>query len=58
MAKVAIVKNIYKQIDLPKVFREYEEQSYGNILTLISEVQGVPTEVFSSLLAKIYKRTK
>ncbi len=58
MAKVAVVKNIYKQIDLPKVFREYEEQSYENIQTLISEVEGMPTEIFRSLLVKIYKRTK
>ncbi len=58
LAKVAAVKDIYKQINLPKIFKEYEEQSYENIQSLINEVEGMPRNVFSILLAKIYKRCK
>ncbi len=58
MAKVIIIKNIYKQIGLPKIFKEYEEESYENIQSLINEVEGMPHDVFRSLLIKIYKRSK
>ncbi len=58
LAKVAAVKDIYKQLNLPKIFKEYEDQSYETIQSLIKEVEGIPHEVFGLLLAKIYKRSK
>ena len=58
-AKIAIIKQIYKDLDLETVFREYEEASYKEISGLIDtfdESTGVPRECFRKLLAKIYKR--
>jgi len=56
--KVALVKKLYKELKLEKIFQEYEEESYRQIKALIDEYKDLPTEVFTFLLGKIYKRSK
>lgn len=56
--KVAIVKQLYAELQLEDLFKKYEEQSYTEIKNLLKEVKDMPTEVFEFLLRKIYKRAK
>ena len=58
MKKVEKVKKLYQELDIAKVFHEYEEASYVKIQKLLAEVQDMPTEIFEFLLRKIYKRSK
>lgn len=51
-----VVKKIYEEIGITKIFKDYEENSYK---TLVAQIKGciqLPQEVFLKLLAKIYKR--
>jgi farnesyl diphosphate synthase len=57
----AKVKALYKELDLEKVYKEYEEKTVGEIrskIAAIDESQGLKKEVFEAFLGKIYKRTK
>ncbi|OOG00061.1 hypothetical protein ASPCADRAFT_203957 [Aspergillus carbonarius ITEM 5010] len=57
----AQVKAVYKELDLEKVYKEYEEGIVGELRTKINNVnesEGLKKEVFEAFLAKIYKRTK
>ncbi|XP_068108696.1 farnesyl pyrophosphate synthase isoform X2 [Hyperolius riggenbachi] len=57
--KVQRVKQLYEELDLQSVFRQYEEESYQRLQTLISQhANGLPKEIFSGLARKIYKRQK
>ncbi|KAG5457871.1 MAG: isoprenoid synthase domain-containing protein [Olpidium bornovanus] len=58
--RVAKVKQVYDDLNLRKVFAEFEEESYRRIGGLIAQVDDavVPREVFASFMKKIYKRTK
>ncbi|KAL4225699.1 hypothetical protein ACF0H5_016388 [Mactra antiquata] len=57
--KVAKVKQLYKDLDLEKSFKDFEEKSYQEINTLIENNSGhLPKEMFKSLVQKIYKRNK
>lgn len=57
-AKVAIIKDLYKQLKLPNTFQLYEEESYNIICTHIQQVsRGLSQEMFFKFLEKIYKRT-
>jgi farnesyl diphosphate synthase len=53
---VSVVKKIYNEIGIPKIFKQYEEESYESLCKLIKEVRSMPQEVFTDLLSKIYKR--
>lgn len=55
---VARVKQLYKELELEKLFQEYEEQSYAEIQKHLSTVKLVPRQVFDLFLQKIYKRSK
>jgi farnesyl diphosphate synthase len=57
-ANVRAVKDLYLQIGMEKIFRDYEEKSYAEIRKLLDSVEGLPVEVFEFLLKKIYKRSK
>jgi len=52
------IKNLYNELNLTKIFEEYEEQSYKKLVKMIGEVDeaAVPRQVFEQLLKKIYKR--
>ncbi|KAL5355651.1 isoprenoid synthase domain-containing protein [Aspergillus floccosus] len=55
------VKAIYRDLDLEKVYHEYEEKTVGEIRTkiaTINESEGLKKEVFEAFLGKIYKRSK
>lgn len=58
--RVAKIKRVYDDLNLRKVFGEYEEESYRRLGRLIAEVDDavVPREVFASFVRKVYKRTK
>lgn len=55
---VAAVKAVYRELDLEKVFKDYEQRSYDTLLETIKGQSLLPEGVFLSLLQKIYKRKK
>ncbi|KAI9229193.1 MAG: isoprenoid synthase domain-containing protein [Piptocephalis tieghemiana] len=57
---VQIVKDIYKDLDLQRVFHDYEESSHQRLLDLIaaSDPKLVPHNVILGFMKKIYKRSK
>ena len=55
------VKELYQELKLDEVFRDFEEERVKEIRSKIAqtdESQGLKKEVFESFLAKIYKRSK
>lgn len=56
--KVATVKRLYRDLQLPKVFEKYEEDSYSQIQERLQRVTLIPKAVFEIFLNKIYKRSK
>nr|AFR13038.1 farnesyl-diphosphate synthase [Wolfiporia cocos] len=67
-AAEARVKALYHEMDIPKLYEQYEEAAYKRIMGLIETIPAEPVapqgqvvlrrEVFVSFLQKIYKRTK
>ncbi|WIA39084.1 hypothetical protein OEZ86_005226 [Tetradesmus obliquus] len=57
-AAVAKVKEVYAQLGLASKFEAYEAQSHAQLSATIEEQSLLPKQVFTSLLAKIYKRQK
>eukprot|EP00698_Gefionella_okellyi_P005531 TRINITY_DN15043_c0_g1_i1.p1 TRINITY_DN15043_c0_g1~~TRINITY_DN15043_c0_g1_i1.p1 ORF type:complete len:381 (-),score=114.81 TRINITY_DN15043_c0_g1_i1:1150-2244(-) len=55
-ASIAKVKEVYKQLNIAKVFHDYEDKAYVDIKQQIDRIQTVPKEVFNSFLGKIFKR--
>jgi len=56
-SSVAKVKQLYLDLDIPKVFQDYEQESYERITNLINNAETtIPRACFTDLLAKIYKR--
>ena len=56
---VAAVKALYHTLGLEEAFRAYEARSYDTLKAWIEEAsaaEGLPREVFTLLLDKIYKR--
>ncbi|KAI4265346.1 MAG: hypothetical protein L6R38_009488 [Xanthoria sp. 2 TBL-2021] len=59
--KEAKVKEIFRELELEKVYLEYEEKAVGKIREMIAKVdesEGLRKGVFESFLKKIYKRNK
>jgi len=54
----AKVKEVFKKLDLEAKFKAYEVAEHAKIVANISQIKGMPTTIFSQLLAKIYKRDK
>ena len=55
------VKDVYRELKLDELYREYEEKRVGEIREMIAKVdesEGLKREVFDSFLSKIYKRSK
>ena len=52
------VKQLYEELEIPKLFNEYEEASYASIQAELAKVTLMPKDVFQLLLKKIYKRSK
>lgn len=56
-AKIARVKQLYKELGLPNTYATYEEESYNMIKTHIQQTsRGVPHEIYLQVLNKIYHR--
>jgi farnesyl diphosphate synthase len=58
---VAIIKQLYRDMNIEKLFFDYEAASYATLQSMIAEktaATGLPAGVFLSLLSKIYKRQK
>lgn len=55
--KVKNVKEIYNQLDMKKVYSEYEEKAIKSLKEKIKKI-SIDQEIFLSLLSKIEKRTK
>uniref|UniRef100_A0A2K6SJK3 Farnesyl pyrophosphate synthase n=1 Tax=Saimiri boliviensis boliviensis TaxID=39432 RepID=A0A2K6SJK3_SAIBB len=57
--KVARVKALYEELNLPAVFSQYEDDSYNHIMGLIEQYAApLPPAIFLGLACKIYKRKK
>ena len=54
----AKIKAMYRDIGLEKLYQEYEQKSYDDIMALKSTVSQVPWAVFETFLKKIFKRSK
>jgi len=59
--KEAVVKKLYDDMQLEKLYQEFEEKRVAELRDLISKVdesEGLKKTVFETFLAKIYKRSK
>ncbi|XP_053133857.1 farnesyl pyrophosphate synthase [Hemicordylus capensis] len=57
--QVALVKQLYEELGLEAIYREYEETSYQSLLSLINQhAVSLPSQIFFGLAQKIYKRQK
>lgn len=59
--KEAVVKKLYDELNLEKMYKDYEEKVVGEIkdkIAKIDESEGLKKGVFEAFLAKIYKRSK
>ena len=53
------VKQIYRELNLEQVYRDYEESSYASLMELIereSATANLPKELFVEFANRIYKR--
>ncbi|KAJ1451693.1 isoprenoid synthase domain-containing protein [Pelagophyceae sp. CCMP2097] len=57
-AEEKAIKQMYVDVNLTKLYLEYEAASYAKIMSLRHTVKQVPWGVFESFLNKIYKRQK
>lgn len=55
---VKTIKALYGELELEKVFQQYEHDSHQTLTSEISKQTQLPEGVFSLLLKKIYKRSK
>jgi len=57
---VAVIKQIYKDLEIEKLYKEYEEQSYNKLNHLILQLDDslIKHQVYNTFINKIYKRTK
>lgn len=57
--KAAKVKELYLTLDLQAVYRQYEESSFNDLMTLIDDnAETLPKDIFIAFAKRIYKRTK
>jgi farnesyl diphosphate synthase len=60
-AKEAVIKKLYDDLKLEKIYQDFEEKRVGEIKKLIADIdesEGLKKTVFDSFLGKIYKRSK
>lgn len=55
---VKAIKNLYNDLGLEDLFKEYEKKSHDEMVSKIEGQTVLPKGVFMPLLQKIYKRTK
>ncbi|KAL5006924.1 hypothetical protein ScPMuIL_015730 [Solemya velum] len=54
--KTRQVEDIYRDLDLKKVYEEYENSSYEELCHTIAKCDNLPTDIFYEFAKKIYKR--
>lgn len=57
----ARVKKLFAELEIPKIYEEYENKIVGELrekIEQVNESRGLKKEVLSAFLAKIYKRSK
>ncbi len=54
----AKVKAVFRDLDLESKFLAYEEKEHAELTQMIAQTRGMPSVIFSQLLARIYKRQK
>jgi len=52
------VKAVFEEIGVAARYHEYEEATHAKLQKMISEVEGMPPDMFLMLLKRIYKRQK
>eukprot|EP00746_Dinoflagellata_sp_MGD_P070999 gnl/MRDRNA2_/MRDRNA2_28986_c0_seq1.p1 gnl/MRDRNA2_/MRDRNA2_28986_c0~~gnl/MRDRNA2_/MRDRNA2_28986_c0_seq1.p1 ORF type:complete len:437 (-),score=94.40 gnl/MRDRNA2_/MRDRNA2_28986_c0_seq1:147-1457(-) len=52
------VKQVYRDLKLPELWQEYEQNAYDEIMALKSTVKDLPWSIFEIFLKKIFKRDK
>ncbi|KAI1332140.1 farnesyl pyrophosphate synthetase [Xylariaceae sp. FL0255] len=60
-AHEAEVKKLYNEMNIEKLYHDYEEKTVGELRTKIGQIdeaEGLKKEVFETFLGKIYKRSK
>uniref|UniRef100_A0A7S2UU78 Farnesyl diphosphate synthase n=1 Tax=Fibrocapsa japonica TaxID=94617 RepID=A0A7S2UU78_9STRA len=57
-SKVKKIKDLYVDMKLPELYKEYEEKTYTDVMKLIGDINDMPTEIFELAINKIYKRSK
>ncbi|KAK2188089.1 hypothetical protein NP493_144g03004 [Ridgeia piscesae] len=56
---VAKVKAVYKELKLQRVYADYEENSYNELIQLIDQLDvSLPRKMFTAYADKIYKRDR
>ena len=55
---IAVVKELYNELDLATVYHRYEDETYKALSQEIAQVTMMPSEVFSLQVGRIFKRTK
>lgn len=55
---IAVVKQLYNDLDLKALYHAYEDETYAQIAQEIAQVTQMPSDVFTMLVSKIFKRTK
>lgn len=57
MSKVQIVKNLYNELELQQVYKNYEEKTYNAVMEHINQMSpGLPKGLFVDMIQKIYQR--
>jgi len=57
-SKITKVKGLYKEMKLPQLYEQYEQQTFQTISTHIQQMSPqLPKHLFSEMLAKIYRRS-
>ncbi|GAM21444.1 hypothetical protein SAMD00019534_046190, partial [Acytostelium subglobosum LB1] len=54
---VAVVKKIFNDIEIPKIFKQYEDKSFAELTQAIKQSHDLPQAVFTTFLGRIYKRS-
>ena len=56
---MAKVKALFAELELQRMYEEYEESSYQDLMQLIEKLSGkLPKQIFTAFAQKIYKRNK
>jgi len=54
-----MIKSLFTQLEIPKLYASYEEDSYNQLTNLIKgldRLDQLPASIFQGFMEKIYKR--